>query len=1272
MNRLLNPLGKLSIGAKLLIGFGLMIALLGAIVTTAYVGLIQTQRSEERLLEEHFVNVYDLASLRAGMNAERLAVAVMMELGPAERAPQQAELQRRMEMEESILERLRDRFRDDPRELERLRRLIDVRTALMQTRNNELLPALAQGRVAEAERLFVGIQLRRHEAIENIAKELEQGEVERAQRLVEQAARKARIYRFWFVLLGLGTGMISLMVAVASRRMVVTYLTERNKAAREAVEQFKLAESFFNHSISGFVVLDRDYNFLRVNAAYARASGRQVSNFVGRNHFEMYPSDAKLIFDEVVRSKRIYQAFARPFEYADQPERGVTYWDWTLVPVLDERGEVEYLVLSLNDVTERQRAEDALRRSEAALQEAQRIAQVGTWRWDIATDAVTWSEQLYRIFGLDLARPPPHYRDYAQILTDESMLALSAAVRHSRESGEPFEVEIEIRRADGARGWCINRGVVERGADGRVVAMHGTVHDITARRQSEQALRDSERLLRTVLQHLPVAVWLVDREGRILEANPAVQHIWGGTKQVYIDEFRNGKAWRPETGEPMRREDHVSMRALARGETCLNEQMEIESFDGVRKTLLASAVPIRDERNEITGAVVVHQDISDIRRAQAALRQREADLIEAQRVAHVGSWDWDIKTDTLTWSEETYRIFGRDAKLPLSYKEHVQLYAADSHARLAAAMERALREGTRYELDLELRRDGGTRWVTARGEGRRDAAGEICGLRGTVQDITARKLAEEAIKASEELLRLIAETIEDVFWISTPGVEEMLYISPAYERLWERSRESLYRSPRSFIDVVHLDDRPAVLDILERHRRGESYEIEYRIAPKSGAVRWMHERAYPIHDDEGRVRAMTGIVSDITKRKQAEEALRQSEREARARLTEIEQIYRSAPVGLLLLDHDYRFVRINEVLAEMNGLTAEEHLGHSILEVVPGLADQLAPLLRVVFERGEATLGVELHGARPGAPDEERDLLVNFIPFKTEAGEVIGLIGAVLDITERKALEDDLRRHRDHLEDLVRQRTAELKHANVRLQELDRLKSMFIASMSHELRTPLNTIIGFTGIILQGMVGAINAEQRKQLNMVKESAVHLLALINDVIDISKIEAGIVEVAMDTFDLADLVRDVAASFAVAAQAKGLSLSVRAPDGMVFKGDKRRMRQMLVNLISNAVKFTDRGGVEIALAQTRAGIEIEVRDTGIGIKQADMGKLFLSFSQIATEGRPKEGSGLGLYLSQKIAHLMGGHIAVRSTEGVGSVFTISLPAAAVPAAAGERRT
>jgi len=272
------------------------------------------------------------------------------------------------------------------------------------------------------------------------------------------------------------------------------------------------------------------------------------------------------------------------------------------------------------------------------------------------------------------------------------------------------------------------------------------------------------------------------------------------------------------------------------------------------------------------------------------------------------------------------------------------------------------------------------------------------------------------------------------------------------------------------------------------------------------------------------------------------------------------------------------------------------------------------------------------------------------------------------DITERKRAEEELKKYREHLEELVEERTSdleekttELEQANISLQELDRLKSVFLASMSHELRTPLNSIIGFTGIILQGISGEISEEQRKQLTMVKNSASHLLSLINDVLDISKIESGRVEFSLEEFRLDDVVREVVEAFSSALSEKGLELTTQVPEGITLLSDKRHIKQVLLNLVSNAVKFTNQGSVKVAARVPEDdNLEVRVIDTGIGIKQEDMEKLFQPFQQIgAPLIKSREGTGLGLYISKRLVVLLGGDISARSEYGRGSEFTFTIP-------------
>jgi len=248
------------------------------------------------------------------------------------------------------------------------------------------------------------------------------------------------------------------------------------------------------------------------------------------------------------------------------------------------------------------------------------------------------------------------------------------------------------------------------------------------------------------------------------------------------------------------------------------------------------------------------------------------------------------------------------------------------------------------------------------------------------------------------------------------------------------------------------------------------------------------------------------------------------------------------------------------------------------------------------------------------------------------------------------------------LEQRVRERTAELAVAKEQAEVADRLKSAFLATMSHELRTPLNSIIGFTSILLQGLAGPLNDEQTKQLNMVRESGRHLLNLINDVLDISKIEAGQLEISPKPFDMRETVEKVVQRLAPMAEEKGLALVAKvAPEVGRIVSDRRRVEQILTNLANNAVKFTDKGEVRVECQVSGEQVLTSVVDTGIGIKPEDMGKLFKVFQQVDSGlARQHEGTGLGLSICKRLVEMLGGEIRAETEWGKGSTFTFALPA------------
>lgn len=308
---------------------------------------------------------------------------------------------------------------------------------------------------------------------------------------------------------------------------------------------------------------------------------------------------------------------------------------------------------------------------------------------------------------------------------------------------------------------------------------------------------------------------------------------------------------------------------------------------------------------------------------------------------------------------------------------------------------------------------------------------------------------------------------------------------------------------------------------------------------------------------------------------------------------------------------------------------------------------------RLVVEVGaRAHAEEELQGARDGLECRVQERTAELAAAKARLEK---------EMVQRTAVEAELRSYRDHLEELVARRTVELAQAKERAEAADRLKSVFLATMSHELRTPLNSIIGFTGILLLGFGGPLTEEQERQLGMVKSSASHLLQLINDILDLSKIEAGQIELEAEPVDVGLTVRHAMELVRPLAEKKRLRLSAEVATGIgVVQSDRRRVEQIVLNLLSNAIKFTDGGEIQVRVSVRNGALLVAVSDTGAGISPEDMPRLFRPFQQLeSASGHCSEGTGLGLSISKKLAVKLGGDLTVVSELGRGTTVTLDLP-------------
>jgi protein-histidine pros-kinase len=334
----------------------------------------------------------------------------------------------------------------------------------------------------------------------------------------------------------------------------------------------------------------------------------------------------------------------------------------------------------------------------------------------------------------------------------------------------------------------------------------------------------------------------------------------------------------------------------------------------------------------------------------------------------------------------------------------------------------------------------------------------------------------------------------------------------------------------------------------------------------------------------------------------------------------------------------------NKGAEKLYGYSAAEVLGQPISALAPpDLAEEEAQILARV-ERGKRIEHYE--SVRVRKDGSLVDVSLSIFPLTNSDGEVIGIASIARDIAERKRFEIDL------------------KGKNTELENANRAKDHFLALMSHELRTPLNAILGFTGTLLMKLPGPLTEEQVRQLRTIQSSGKLLLSLISDLLDLAKIESGKVAIFWEHIILQSVVEEVRATLTPLAEKKGLKMTVHVPEEeLVLTTDRRSLTQILLNLTGNAIKFTEKGGVDIELRGDRHNghrlTEITVRDTGVGIPDKDQAKLFQAFTQVGNTGpRRHEGTGLGLHLSRKLAELLGGQIRFHSQYGKGSTFTLSL--------------
>ncbi|HRH79425.1 MAG TPA: PAS domain S-box protein [Thiobacillaceae bacterium] len=776
-------------------------------------------------------------------------------------------------------------------------------------------------------------------------------------------------------------------------------------------------------------------------------------------------------------------------------------------------------------------------------------------------------------------------------------------------------------------------------------------HANRALSEMSHALSRSHSLLQSVIDHVPMRVYWKDRDLNYLGCNPAFARDAGKdspTDMIGKDDYQ--MAWASQA-DLYRADD---LRVMTIGEARLRYEEPLTTPDGHKIWLRASKAPLYNPQGEVMGVLGVYEDITEQKRIQDALRASEERFDLALHAANDGLWDWNLQTHQVYFSPRWKSMLGyADNELENAFSTWEQLVDEESRTTTMAAIEDCIAgRAAGFAVEFRMRHKDG-HWVDilSRATLIRDEAGQPLRMVGTHVDISERKRSETALRKSEHDLKEAQRLAKVGSWELDIPNNRLTWSDEIY-RIFEIDPAQFAASYEAFLYAIHPDDREAVNAAYANSLKNrEPYSIHHRLRMADGRVKHVHEQCQTDFDATGRPLRSVGTVQDVTEQVQSELALRNSR-------SLLQAVIDHVPMRVFWKDMDLNYLGCNPAFARDAGKgSPADMIGKDDYQMGwAHEADLYRADDRTVIGSGIPRINFE----EPQTTPDGRTLWLRTskVPMKNPDDEVIGVLGIYEDITEAKQLQEELLRHRDHLEELVEERTRDLKIARQQAESANVAKSSFLANMSHELRTPMNAIIGMTDLAL---ATDPTDRQRNYLEKLKTASNTLLHIINDILDFSKIEAGRLEMESTPFVLADVFDQISGVVALRAENQGIELTYDIDDDTrLLIGDPLRLGQVLINLVTNALKFSTGGNVivrveTLSAGETEAELHFAVSDEGIGISPEQVANLFRPFTQADTSTTRKYGgTGLGLAICRHLVEAMHGRIWVDSEVGKGSTF------------------
>ncbi len=1144
------------------------------------------------------------------------------------------------------------------------------------------------------------------------------------------------------------------------------------KRAEFAVQQERDRNQRYLDTVQTLMVgLDLEGRIILMNRAGCRLLGYEEKELLGRNWFETCLPRSEGVDSALSVFRRIMAGELDAVEYfenlvlcRDGRQRLIA---WHNAQLTDQEGRIIGTLSSGQDITERKAAEEALLASEmtyrslfdnmlngfAYCQMLYEDGQPSDFVYLKVNTAFETLTGLKDVVGRKVSEVIPGIRE-----ADPELFERYARVARSGQS-ERFEVFVVALQM-----WFSI--AVYRAQPERFVAVFDV---ITERKMAEFDLARERGFLKTLLQTLPDLVWLKDSGGVYLACNARFEKMYGAKEADIIGKTDYDFVDR-ELADFFRAKDRA---AIAAGKPSINDEELTFADDGHRELVETIKTPMVDSSGNLIGVLGIARDVSAARQAQETLREQADTLRDMSAMAHVGAWEFDPLIGQGTWTEETARIHDLDPAQETNVSFGLSFFHDPWRQKIETAVREAIELGRPYDLELEMvTAKGNRKWVRTIGHPLTQGD-RVVKVRGAIQDITEHKQAEVALNQEALRRRMLMEgsrdgiaTINQQYQVveANPRHAEMLGYTPEEMlglHVWDWEAAMTEADIRAnFADVSQAN---ATFETRHRRKDGTVYDAEVSVG---GAM---------VGDEP----MVFTVVRDITERKQAAEALRESEARHRSVLATLGegvygmdsagrctfvnaaalamlgfaeeemvgqnqhdlfhhhrpdgQPYPRAECPMFLTAHDGQVRRQMEWFIRKDGtffpvemvatsmtaggersgavvsfqditvrLQAENQVRKLSLAVEQSpesiIITNLAAAIEYVNETFVRTTGysrAEVLGKNPRILHSGKtpratyaamwDALTQGLPWKGEFinrrkggveyaefaivtplrqpdGRITHYVAVKEDVTEKKRIGAELDQHRHHLEELVALQTSELRVAKTQAESASQAKSAFLANMSHEIRTPMNAILGLTYLLKRDEVTPLQSDRLSKIN---SAARHLLSIINDILDLSKIEAGKLLLEQGDFPLSTVLDHVRSMILDAAQAKGLSVEVDRDDVPTWlTGDATRLRQALLNYAGNAVKFTKRGSITLRaqlLAEDDAGLMVrfEVQDTGVGIAPDIVPRLFAPFEQAdASITRKFGGTGLGLAITRHLAQMMGGEAGVESVLGQGSTFWITV--------------